>query len=501
MPAAALSAPSTAPASLQSGVRFRAYPGPKLSNVLAQWIGHQRLIYSLKAYEDRALAQRFRETGERSKPSRGYAQFHSPERPWLKDVPSQILRNGADRWYEGKLRQLKGLAKAPQPRTRANFNSVLVSSELFRFKEVTDPATGDLRLRLELGTAASPVGFLPFKAHRPFGLPKQIVIRREGRGQWFVSFSYAHEAPAGHIERSASELAYELDLLDDEALAAATVGIDRNVKDNCVATSDGRFFTLSPAQRERLRRKEVGARRHQKRIARKVKGSANRSKECRRYAAKKAYQGRLAQDFSHKTSAALVKDGSPRLLALEDLKMANMVRKPKAKQDPKTGKWLRNGARAKAGLTSAILRSSWGRIAIQLGYKAQRAGALVLKVPAAYSSQECSRCAHTHPENRHEQRFFCQRCGFTDHADTNAGRNIAARAIGMVRGHEVTDKAVKRLAKPRRKTKTGREAPGVPVESTVSRAKAQADRSPRSTKQEAQGARSLDAPTTAPQGV
>ena len=39
------------------------------------------------------------------------------------------------------------------------------------------------------------------------------------------------------------------------------------------------------------------------------------------------------------------------------------------------------------------------------------------------------------------------------------------------------------------------------VQSTVSPAKAQADRSRRSMKQEARGTRSLDAPTTAPQGV
>lgn len=77
-------------------------------------------------------------------------------------------------------------------------------------------------MRFLLHLALRAVGFLPFKAHRPLGLLKQIVIRREGRDQWFLSLSYAHEAPAGHIERSASELAYELDLLDDEALAAAT---------------------------------------------------------------------------------------------------------------------------------------------------------------------------------------------------------------------------------------------------------------------------------------
>ncbi|MDP2368488.1 hypothetical protein [Rhodoferax sp.] len=80
--------------------------------------------------------------------------------PWLSEVPSQILRNGADRWMDAKTRQLKKLAKAPRPRNRGNFNSVLISSELFRFKDQVD-ASGQFSKVLELGTASGKVGVQP----------------------------------------------------------------------------------------------------------------------------------------------------------------------------------------------------------------------------------------------------------------------------------------------------------------------------------------------------
>jgi hypothetical protein len=52
---------------------------------------------------------------------------------WLFDVPSQILRNGFDRWMDAKARQLIKVGRAPRIRNRINLSSVLISSELLRF--------------------------------------------------------------------------------------------------------------------------------------------------------------------------------------------------------------------------------------------------------------------------------------------------------------------------------------------------------------------------------
>ena len=324
-----------------------------------------------------------------------------------------------------KQRQLKGLGKAPRRRCRKNFNSVVITRELFRF--VRHP-TGE-RI-IELGTKTNPVGVLPFRAHRPYGIPNTIVVR-EVAGQWFVSFCYAHES--GIVLREAHELAYELNCLDDAALQHVTLGIDRNVRENCVATSDGRQYRPDTIVLERMRRKEVGAKRYQRRIAHAKQGSANRRKLVARLARKKAYAPRARNDFAHKVSHGLATSDA-QFFVLEDLKIQGMTRAPKARLDEATGKWLPNGARAKAGLNRAILESCWGRIHHTLAYKAARRNKLVGLVPAAYTSQECSPCGHIHPDNREGARFVCQRCGFEAHADHNAALNIKARGIQRLRG-------------------------------------------------------------------
>jgi putative transposase len=49
-------------------------------------------------------------------------------------------------------------------------------------------------------------------------------------------------------------------------------------------------------------------------------------------------------------------------------------------------------------------------------------------VPAYYTSQRCSSCGFTHEENRPTQDHFeCQKCGYKNHADYNAAKNVAVR--------------------------------------------------------------------------
>jgi putative transposase len=52
-------------------------------------------------------------------------------------------------------------------------------------------------------------------------------------------------------------------------------------------------------------------------------------------------------------------------------------------------------------------------------------------VNPAHTSQRCSACGHTAPENRHRQQFVCVACGFTDHADINAARNILRAGLAQ----------------------------------------------------------------------
>jgi len=424
---------------------------------LAQWIGCQRFIYNGKVDEDRLFAAQrsmmLRDgVTECATPlDQRYAQFRTELSPWLAEVPSQILRNGAMRWRTAKQRQLQGLARAPRRRNRTNFNSVMLTSELFEFRPDVVAVTGEPVCRLFLGTKSRPLGELKFKAHRPFGVPKAITIRRESDNRWYVRFSYEHAS--AEIIRTPAELAYELNGLSDEELELASLGADRNVRDNCAATSDGAFFSVPAVVKERLNRKANGRKRYQRKLARQQKGSSNRAKTVARLARSHAYQRNALKNVAHKTSYALAASDA-KLLVFEDLKVANMVRAPKARQDA-SGRWLPNGRRQEAGLNKAILQSAWGRTLEFTQYKAQRRNKLVLAVPPHHTSQECSHCGRTHPENRQGNRFLCDVCGFSAHADTNAACTILRRGIKLLRLGVPEKKSTKRVSFRKNSSRAG----------------------------------------------
>lgn len=127
---------------------------------------------------------------------------------------------------------------------------------------------------------------------------------------------------------------------------------------------------------------------------------------------------------AHQLSRQLINDYD--LLVLEDLKIKNMVRRPKAKPHPETpGAFLPNGAAAKAGLNRSIHDAGWATLTAMVFYKAESAGRTVLTVSPHHTSQRCSRCDYVVAGNRATQAAFkCLGCGHEDHADTNAARNI-----------------------------------------------------------------------------
>ena len=70
-----------------------------------------------------------------------------------------------------------------------------------------------------------------------------------------------------------------------------------------------------------------------------------------------------------------------------------------------------------------------------LEYKAAWSGVMLVAVPPAYTSQECSVCGHTDSESRKTQAVFeCVACGHTENADRNAAKNILRRGQEILSG-------------------------------------------------------------------
>lgn len=458
---------------MQIGNRFRCYPTPAQAQTLLQWIGCQRFIYNAKVGEDQYFRRFARKslthTGEFAPIDQQYSQFKTELTPWLSEVPSHILRNGAVLWKQTYSRYFQKLGGRPAIHKKHGKQSVWLTSELFEFTPVVDAQMGEITgHQLHIGTKKYPVGVVAFKAHKDFKPPASLHISIHA-GQWHVSFNCDDDL----IEPSQADTTEYLMQFTEGELRAATVGLDRGVA-LPLATSDGASFGFTPIQDKRILKQERHQKRWQRKQARRVKGSKNWCKAKRKVARYQRYGADVRRDVAHQSSHTLASDDRYKLFVFEALKVQNMTRRAKAKQD-ENGRWLRNGAAAKSGLNKAILASTWGQARVFLHYKARRKAKLVIEVPAFYSSQECATCGHIHKDNRVSQsEFVCQSCGHRQNADHNASRVIAARGVKQLLFGKCVKKEKKTCRITRKKVGAGCSEPDAathptPGETEVSR--------------------------------
>ncbi|WP_394739977.1 RNA-guided endonuclease InsQ/TnpB family protein [Natronococcus roseus] len=79
--------------------------------------------------------------------------------------------------------------------------------------------------------------------------------------------------------------------------------------------------------------------------------------------------------------------------------------------------------------------ASWGhkwafdRLYEYVEYKAEEYDIDVEQVDPENTSRRCSHCGFTHPDNRNGEKFECLKCGYENHADYNAAKNIGLRHL------------------------------------------------------------------------
>jgi putative transposase len=245
------------------------------------------------------------------------------------------------------------------------------------------------------------VGTLKVRQHRQVrGTVKALQLTREHR-RWYVIV-------VAETER--------MPLLPTGCEVGVDVGVAR-----FLTSSDGevianpRFLTASAEVIADLERRKARAR----------PGSANRKRIRRALAREWRKVRNRRRDFHHKTARALVNQCD--VIALEDLNTAGMTKRPAPKPDPeKSGAFLPNQARAKAGLNRSILDAGWAQFTSILTSKAAEAGRRVLLVNPAGTSVGCHRCGRrcTRPQ---QKIVICPVHDVID-ADVNAALNIASRA-------------------------------------------------------------------------
>src|SRR5579884_731746 len=190
------------------------------------------------------------------------------------------------------------------------------------------------------------------------------------------------------------------------------VGIDLNETNALVAVDpDGRelFISGKAIKVKNRRTAKTRARLQSKHATRKAQHKDTRSvrRVLKRLGRK---QRNRTRTFAQQTAKQLVQWAPPdAVLVFEDLHMPQ----------PQKGK-LRGRA-----LRRRISLWQHGLIRECVTSKAEEYGLKVAKVDPRYTSKNCSRCGLRGVRRRHS--FKCSHCGYSDHADLNAAKNIRNR--------------------------------------------------------------------------
>jgi putative transposase len=290
---------------------------------------------------------------------------------WIADVPSHSLQNVIERLDMAYQKFFSG-GGFPRWAAKHKYNSVLFKSVQVDNSYIKLPKLGKVKT---------------FKDRFVHGKPKTATIIREHDGYYICITSALEQYPI----RLASE--------------SQAVGLDMGIA-HFATFSTGEYI----ANPHHFAKYERQLRIENRSLARKKKYSANWYKQKAKLSRLHAKIGRVRKDFLHQESWKIIKSNG--LIAVEDLKVKNMVRSRLAKY---------------------ISDAGWSTFRNQLAYKSDWYGRTLIAVDPKYTSQTCSECGHREKGNRKSQaNFVCRSCGIKQNADVNAAKNILARAIASV---------------------------------------------------------------------
>jgi putative transposase len=202
-----------------------------------------------------------------------------------------------------------------------------------------------------------------------------------------------------------------------------SIGIDAGLE-YFVACSDG---TMTKPPKFYRQSEQKLAKLQSKRDLR-TKGSTARRKLNNRIARLHQQITRQRKQWHFEIAGELVDKAE--VIFIEDLKVSNMAKRNKPKQD-ESGAFLPNGQSAKSGLNKSFADAGIaGFLSEILPYKAARAGRLVLKVNPAGTSQHCAIYLNRVPKELSNRWHECS-CGASMPRDLNSGIIIKKVGLGV----------------------------------------------------------------------
>jgi putative transposase len=229
---------------------------------------------------------------------------------------------------------------------------------------------------------------LKIKLHRPLvGTPitAHLVLRADTHWYALIVCKTAPQDEQGIVHPEQMECSH------------SAVGLDMGLK-VFLADSDGGMVE-NPRQYRRGQKRLAHA---QRTVCRSTKGSRRRRKANREVACKHLTISRQRRDFHFRTAKHYAERYSR--ICVEDLNVAGMVRNHH--------------------LAKSIHDASWSAFLGILEDKAERAGHQVIRVPARFTTQKCSRCGEYVQKSLSVRTHICPSCGLVEDRDINAALNI-----------------------------------------------------------------------------
>jgi putative transposase len=381
---------------------FRLRPTARQHVALAACVESHRELYNA-ALQERRDAWSHSKTrinyGDQSAQLTGIRAERPDQAVWSFSSQQATLRR-LNKSFQGFFRRVRAGQKAGYPRFKGHA----------RFDSVEWPKDGDGARWLPEAKRVylQGIGQVKVTMHRQVvGRVKTIQIKRQG-WRWMLVLS-CDDVPTNLLP-----------------VTGRQAGIDVGIT-SFATTSDGEHV-------ENPRWGRVAAERlaaAQQRLQRAQRRSKNRDRKREAVAARHRKIANQRKDFHHKQARELVERYD--LLVVEDLQIANLLRRAKPVPDPANlGQYLRNGARAKSGLSRSIGDAGWGGFVSILRAKAEDAGRIWIEVDPRHTSDGCEKCGYAAAENRVTQAAFeCQRCSHRAPADEHAARNILRAGLAL----------------------------------------------------------------------
>ena len=384
-------------------VKYRLYPTPAQETALRQMLSTCCTVYnSLLNWRkhDYELLGESRTYYEQKKALPIWKQSH----PELSEVHSQVLQDvckRVDLAFAAFFRRIQAGEAPGYPRFKGEGH----------YDSLTYPQEGGFQVETEAITL-SKVGTVKAVVHRALpGKAKTCTIRIQA-GKWYACLSCQVETQP---------------LPPSEEQVGIDVGLCHfAVTDDAQFVENPRFFrqdekALAKAQRkaDNLKQSEAqSASRLSRRIATRASLAARtREQKARRKKAKRVVTRiherirNRRHDFAHQLARRLVNRYG--LIAHEELNVSGMVQNHH--------------------LAKSISDAAWSMFVAALTYKAESAGRVVIAVPPAYTSQDCSGCGERVPKSLSERVHACPMCGLVLDRDVNAARNILRLALAIPR--------------------------------------------------------------------